>query len=156
MRRRFLTSAWRHSTLPAKKIPEHRGPYSTSPEGGADAATDAADAAADAADSAADAADSASDSVADADFAADAADSASDSADAADSAGVGPEAAAVGRGAVAADSADRVPGGERCGLEVVMFGQRSARPLGRFAQICLARACALRWRGREGVLPHES
>jgi hypothetical protein len=154
VRRRFLTSAWRHSTLPAKKIPEHRG-YSTLPEGDADAA-DAADAAADAADSAADAADSASDSVADADFAADAADSASDSADAADSAGVGPEAAAVGRGAVAADSADRVPGGERCGLGVVMFGQRSARPLSCFAQICLARACPLRWRGREGVLPHES
>ena len=108
MRRRFLTSAWRHSTLPAKKIPEHRGPYSTSPEGDADAATDAADAAvsaADAADSAADAADL--DSAADlaADAVADA-DSASDSADAADSAGVGPEAAAVGRGAVAADSAE--------------------------------------------------
>ena len=138
MRRRFLTSAWRHSTLPAKKIPEHRG-YSTSPEGDADAATDAADAA----DAAADAADSA----------ADAADSAADAADAADSAGA--EAAAVGRGAVAADSAG-CPGGERCGLGVVMFGQRSARPLSRFAQICLARACPLRWRGREGVLPHES
>ena len=55
VRRRFLTSAWRHSTLPVKKIPEHRGPYSTSPEGGADAVTDAADAATDAADSATDA-----------------------------------------------------------------------------------------------------
>ena len=83
-------------------------------------------------------------------IAADAAD-ASD-ADASESAWVGGAEAAAG----AAGSADRVPGGERCGLGVVVFGQRSTRPLSRFAQICLARACPLRWRGREGVLPHES
>jgi hypothetical protein len=129
VRRRFLTSAWRHSILPAKKIPEHRGPYSTSPGGDADAATDAADAA----DSAADAADSASDSVADAD-AADAVADASDS-DASDSAWVGGAEAAAG----AAGSADRAPDGEGCGLGVVMFGQRSTRPLSRFAQMCLGK-----------------
>ena len=85
--------------LAGQEIPEHRGPYSTSPEGDADAATDAADAATDAADLAMDAlgrgcgfgglvADAA-DSVADAD--------ASDS-DVSDSAWVGGAEAAAAAG----------------------------------------------------------
>ena len=86
-------------------------------------------------------------SAADADSAADAADAVAD-ADASDS--DASESAWVG-GAEAAAAA-----GSAGGLGVVMFGQRSTRPLSRFAQICLAQACPLRWRGREGVLPHES
>ena len=101
VRRRFLTSAWRHSTLPVrKKCPITRGPYSTSPEGGADAVTDAADAATDAADSATDA-DSAADAVS-ADSAADAADAVADAgasnSDASDSAWVGGAEAAAAAG----------------------------------------------------------